>query len=66
ATERAASLQVYLYTGGVRQASLDYDYRHYTNPGDVWPESLQYAAGVGGIRSSHLVLLERIDPSMPL
>jgi autotransporter-associated beta strand protein len=66
ATEREAALQIYLTTGGIRQASLDYDYRHYTSPGDIWPESLQYASAVGSIRSSHMVLLERIDPALTL
>ncbi len=66
ATERAAALQVYLLTGSSRQASLDYDYRSYDLPGDIWPESLQYSSGVGQIRSSHLVLLERYDPALRL
>ncbi len=64
--ERAAALQIYLVTGSSRQASLDYDYRHYTAPGDIWPESLQYSGGVGSIRSTHLVLLERCDPALAL
>jgi hypothetical protein len=66
ATERNTALQIYLTTGTSRQASLSYDYRHYTQPGDIWPESLQYAGAVGGIRSSHLVLLERVDPGLNL
>lgn len=66
AAERNAALQVYLTTGSSRQASLDYDYRYYTQPGDIWPESLQYAGAVGSIRTSHLVLLERVDPGLNL
>lgn len=66
ATERATALQVYLVTGTSKQASLDYDYRVYTQPGDIWPESLQYAGDVGQIRSTHLVLLERVDPNLAL
>jgi len=66
ATERAAALQVYLVNSSSRQASLDYDYRFYVAPGDIWPESLQYASGVGNIRASHMVLLERYDPSLSL
>ena len=65
-TERETALQVYLYSGSSKQASLDYDYRHYTAPGDIWPESLQYSSGVGSIRASHLVLLERVDPTLTL
>ena len=38
--ERATALQIYLITGTSKQASLDYDYRHYTQTGDIWPESL--------------------------
>ena len=66
ATERAAALQIYLVTGSTRQASLQYDYRVYTQPGDIWPESLQYSGGVGSIRSTHMVLLERYDPTLNL
>lgn len=64
--ERDAALQVYLTTGSNRQASLDYDYRYYTEPGSVWPESLQYASAVGEIRSLHMVMLERYDPDLSL
>jgi len=63
---RAAYLNVYLVTGSSRQASLDYDYRYYDNPGDIWPESLQYATEVGEIRSCHMVMLERIYPTLDL
>lgn len=66
AAERDTALQIYLTTGTSRQASLDYDYRHYTETGDIWPESLQYAGAVGTIRSTHMVLLERVDPSLSL
>ncbi len=66
ATERNAALQVYLTTGSSHQASLDYDYRNYPNPGDIWPESLQYSGAVGSIRTSHMVLLERVDPNLDL
>jgi len=48
-TERATALQVYLVNSTSKQASLDYDYRNYTEEGDIWPESLQYAGGVGSI-----------------
>ncbi len=65
-TERATALQIYLTTGTSRQASLDYDYRHFTEAGNIWPESLQYAGAVGSIRTSHMVLLERVDPSLNL
>jgi len=65
-TERAAALQIYLITGSSRQASLDDDYQNYTQPGDIWPESLQYSGAVGQIRSSHMVLLERYDPTLNL
>ncbi len=65
-TERNTALQIYLTTGTSRQASLQYDYRHYTKAGDIWPESLQYAGAVGGIRSTHMVLLERVDPTLNL
>lgn len=64
--ERAAALTVYLTTGSSRQASLNYDYRHYVEPGNIWPESLQYAGDVVSIRSTHLVLLERYDPTLDL
>jgi hypothetical protein len=65
-TERATAMQLYLTTGSSRQASLQYDYRHYDKAGDIWPESLQYAGAVGSIRTSHMVLLERVDPSLNL
>ncbi len=64
--ERAAALQVYLTTGSSRQASLRYDYRHYEEAGNVWPESLQYANEVVTIRSTHMALLERYDPTLNL
>ena len=63
ATERTTALQIYLTNGTSRQASLNYDYRNYTQAGDIWPESLQYAGAVGTIRSTHMVLLERVDPT---
>lgn len=66
ATERAAALKVFLLTSSTRQASLDYDYRFYAQPGDIWPESLQYSGGVGNIRSTQMVLMERVDPSLKL
>jgi autotransporter-associated beta strand protein len=65
-TERTSYLQFYLSTNSARQASLNYDYRHYDNPGDVWPESLQYASAVGNIRTFHLALIERYDPARNL
>ena len=65
-TERDAAIQIYLTTGSSRQASLQYDYRHYTTSGNIWPESLQYAGAVGSIRSAHMVLLERVDPQLNL
>ncbi len=64
--ERKAALKVYLETGSSRQASLDDDYRHYAEAGNIWPESLQYASDVVSIRSTHLVLLERYDPTLTL
>lgn len=64
--ERATALQVYLTTGTSRQASLQYDYRHYSQAENIWPESLQYASAVGGIRTTHMVLLERYDPTLAL
>jgi autotransporter-associated beta strand protein len=66
ATERNTALQVYLTTGTSRQASLSHDYRYYTQAGNLWPESLQYAGAVGSIRSTHMVLLERVDPNLNL
>lgn len=66
ATERSTALQVYLVNSTSKQASLDYDYRYYQQEGDIWPESLQYAGAVGSIRSTHMVLLERVDPNLNL
>ena len=66
ATERSTALQVYLVNSTSKQASLDYDYRYYTEAGNIWPESLQYAGAVGSIRSTHMVLLERVDPNLNL
>lgn len=65
-SERTNALQVYLTTGGPKQASLEYDYRNYSNPGNIWPESLGYASAVVGIRSTHMVLIERYDPTIDL
>ncbi len=65
-TERNAAIQVYLNTGSSRQASLDYDYRNYTETGNIWPESLQYSGEVGDVRSTHLILMERVDPTLNL
>lgn len=64
--ERNAALEVYLTTGTTRQASLDFDYRDYKEPGSIWPESLQYASAVGELRSVHMAILERYDPSLSL
>ncbi len=64
--ERSTALQIYLVNSTSKQASLDYDYRHYTQTGNIWPESLQYARAVGWIRSTHMVLLERVDPDLSL
>ncbi len=66
ATERNAAIQVYLNTGTSRQASLDYDYRHYQETGNIWPESLQYSGEVGDVRTTHMILLERVDPGLTL
>jgi hypothetical protein len=66
AAERAAALQVYITTGGARQDSLSKDYQKYSLPGDLWPESLQYANAVCSIRSTHMVLIERYDPTRNL
>jgi hypothetical protein len=65
-TARASYLDVFLNTGSSRQASLDYDYRYYDNPGDIWPESLQYVTDVAEYRSFQMVLLERIYSEMDL
>ncbi len=65
-SERAAALQVYLTTGSSRQSSLSDDYAEYTQPGIIWPESLQYSGAVGQIRSTHMVLIERYDPALNL
>ncbi len=65
-TERNTAIEVYLTTGTSRQASLEYDYRHYQSEGNIWPESLQYAGAVGSIRSTHLVQLDRFNPSLNL
>lgn len=64
--ERADALQIYLATGTSRQSSLAKDYLQYPEAGDIWPESLQYADGVGKIRTFHMVLLERIYPELNL
>lgn len=66
ATERSTALQIYLFNSTSKQASLDYDYRNYTEAGNIWPESLQYAGAVGSIRSTHMILLERVDPNLNL
>ncbi|MGN6642235.1 MAG: cadherin-like beta sandwich domain-containing protein, partial [Verrucomicrobiota bacterium] len=65
-TERATDLQVYLTTGSSRQASLNYDYRNFSKPGDIWPESLQYSSAVSTIRTFHMALLERYDSTLNL
>lgn len=64
--ERTAALNVYLATGGTRQDPLAKDYLAYSQPGNVWPESLQYANEVCNIRSTHMVLVERYDPARDL
>ena len=64
--EREAALEVYLVTGSNRQKSLADDYIFYSEPGNVWPESLQYADAVTTIRASHLLMIERYDPSRNL
>lgn len=66
ATERSTAIQVYLNTGTSRQASLDYDYRNYQESGNIWPESLQYSGEVGDVRTTHMILLERVDPGLAL
>jgi hypothetical protein len=62
-TERATALNIYLVPGTSKQSSLKEDYSEYPKPDSIWPESLQYAGAVGSIRSTHMVLLERYDPS---
>lgn len=64
--ERAAALNIYLTPGTTKQSSLKEDYREYPSPDSIWPESLQYASAVGSIRSTHMVLLERYDPTLKL
>ncbi len=66
AAERSANLQFFIATNSTRQASLSYDYRNYDNPGDIWPESLQYSAAVGQIRTFQMALIERYDPARNL
>ena len=61
--EREAYLDVYLVTGTNRQKSMAQDYSFYSQPGNIWPESLQYANAVPTIRTSHMVLIDRYDPS---
>ncbi len=62
--EREDYLEVYLVNGPNRQRSLAQDYSFYSQPGNILPESLQYANAVPTIRSSHMVLLDRYDPSL--
>jgi hypothetical protein len=64
--ERAANLEIYITTGGPRQTSLANDYEKFAQSGDIWPESLQYAGAVGNIRTTHMVLIERYDPTRNL
>lgn len=62
-TEREGYLDVYLVDGTYRQKSLAEDYTFYSHPGNIWPESLQYANAVPTYRTSHMVLIDRYDPS---
>lgn len=64
--ERDTALNVYITTGGPRQDPLAKDYQNYSQAGDIWPESLQYANAVANIRATHMVLIERFDPSRNL
>ena len=66
ATERASALQVYLVNGSSRQDSLQTDAAVFAQPGDIWPESLQYASGVVANDTYLMVLLERVDPNLNL
>lgn len=61
--ERETALDVYLVSGTQRQKSLAQDYTFFAQPGNTWPESLQYAGAVPTIRSSHMALIDRYDPS---
>ncbi|MCH7226225.1 hypothetical protein [Haloferula sp. A504] len=66
-TERDAALQVLIHDGTSRQASIVDDYNTaYSDPGDVWPESLQYANAVSTLRSFEMAVCERFDPSTNL
>lgn len=66
ATERSAALQIYLVTGSARQQSLQTDAAAFAQPGDIWPESLQYASVVVANDTYLMVLLERVDPNLNL
>lgn len=64
--ERNEALKDYLERDNERQTSLRTDATRYPNPGDIWPESLDYSAGVNRIHPYLMVMLDRYDPSLRL
>jgi hypothetical protein len=64
--EREDALQDYLVRDHPRQTSLQTDAARYPNPGDIWPESLDYSEGVNTIHPYLMVMLDHYDPTLNL
>ncbi len=65
-TERTEALKDYLVRDNARQTSLKTDALQYPNPGDIWPESLDYSENVNTIHPYLMVMLDRYDPALNL
>ena len=64
--ERTEALKDYLVRDNSRQTSLKTDAAKYPNPGDIWPESLDYSEAVNTIHPFLMTMLDRYDPSLNL
>lgn len=66
ADERTRLLRHFVDKDTNNQGSLKYVYRHFKQPGDMWPESLAYSGIVTRLSIYHMTLVDRIDPDLKL
>lgn len=66
ADERAKLLRYFVDKDTNNQGSLKHIYRHFQQPGDIWPESLGYSKHVTTLSIFHMTLVDRIYPNLKL